>query len=160
MRDVSIQPLRIHCRVAPPFTRKVKRASLRRAAQAAFESAGEERSGELTLVVTDDARVKELNRVYRGVDSPTDVLAFGDTSEADGLLPPSTIYFGDVVISYPRTVEQAAAYGHPIEEELSLLVVHGVLHLLGYDHVQTSDQEEMWRVQSAALARLGIHWQP
>jgi probable rRNA maturation factor len=117
---------------------------------------------ELTVLFTDDAQIRELNRVYRGVDAVTDVLAFGEAAEAGNFVtPPEAVdYLGDVVVSYPRAVEQAAAYDHPAEEELAVLVVHGVLHLLGYDHEALNDGAEMWRVQSNALARLGIHWQP
>jgi len=153
---------KIHFRVAPEFSRKVKRASLRQAVRATFESSGEKRAGELTVVITDDVQISELNRIYRGVDSPTDVLAFSAAEEDKGFIafPKVVAYLGDVIVSYPRAVEQAAAYGHPIEEELLLLVVHGVLHLLGYDHERASDKDDMWRRQGAALAALGIHWQP
>jgi len=154
--------LRVHLQIAPAFVQRVARASLKRAVQAAFESTGGEAGGELTLVITDDAQVKELNRIYRGVDASTDVLAFSSTNEAGTFVPSAeaACYLGDIVISYPRAFEQAAAYGHPVEEELLLLVVHGVLHLLGYDHERDSDREEMWRMQSAALVSLGIKWQP
>ncbi len=162
MKGTRPQAIKTHLRVEPAFARKVRPSSLRRAVQAAFESAGEERRGELTLVVADDAQVRTLNRVYRDVDATTDVLAFGDAGEPDVFIPSpeATIYFGDIVVCYPRAVEQAAAYGHPVEDELSLLVVHGTLHLLGYDHERGSDREEMWRIQSAALARLDIDWRP
>jgi probable rRNA maturation factor len=154
--------LKIELRIAPEYTRKVRRSSLRQAVHAAFESAGQRRQGELTVVITNDEQVKELNRIYRGVDAPTDVLAFHHISEAEDAMPLSIapVYFGDIVISYPRAVEQAAEYGHPVEEELLLLVIHGALHLLGYDHEQASDKEEMWQIQNAALAKLGVLWQP
>ena len=160
MKNTGTQVLKIHLQIAPAFAPKVKRASLHRAVRAAFESAGRERTGELTVVITDDAEVKELNRVYRGVDASTDVLAFGDASEAGAFVPSpeADLYLGDIVISYPRAVEQATEYGHSTERELSVLVVHGVLHLLGYDHEEVDDRGAMWRVQSAALGRLGIHW--
>ena len=154
--------LQVHLRIDSAFAEKAKRSSLRQAVRTAFESTGEKRSGELTLVITDDTQVKKLNQAYRGVDAMTDVLAFGDSLVADSFVqsPEVPIYFGDIVISYPRSVEQATAHGHPVEEELSLLVIHGVLHLLGYDHEKESGRERMWLVQSTALARLGINWQP
>jgi probable rRNA maturation factor len=116
----------------------------------------------LTIVVTDDVHVRRLNRDYRGVDACTDVLAFGDRPEPGAFVsaPEASVYIGDVVISYPRATEQAADYGHAVEEELSVLVVHGVLHLLGYDHETPEDRDEMWRLQGAALGRLGLCWQP
>jgi probable rRNA maturation factor len=162
MKDTGTQALKIYLRIAPAFAATVEQASLRRAVQAAFESVGGEPAGELTVVITDDAEVKRLNRVYRGVDASTDVLAFGDVGGAGAFVPSpeADLYLGDIVISYPRAVEQAAEYGHSTERELSLLVVHGVLHLLGYDHEEMEDRGPMWRLQSAALGRLGIHWQP
>jgi len=162
MRNTRPRVPKVHFRIAPVFAKEVSRAGIRRAVQAAFEGAGTGRGGQLTVVVTDDARVRELNRTYRGVDASTDVLAFSDSDVAEAFVTPpeSAAYFGDVVVSYPRAVDQAAAYGHSTGDELLILVVHGVLHLLGYDHEEVDDREAMWRVQSAALLELGIHWQP
>ena len=153
--------LTVHVHVLPIYERDVERAQLQKAARAAFRCAGGQSSGALTVMVTDDAQIQELNRAYRDVDAATDVLAFGAAGEANGFIPPAeeTPYFGDIIISYPRAIEQAAAYGHPLPEELSLLVVHGTLHLLGYDHEQVDDKEKMWAAQNAALAQLGIRWQ-
>lgn len=110
---------------------------------------------ELTLVVSDDTQLIELNRRFRGVDGPTDVLSF-EMSAADGagaVSEDEPIYLGDVIISFPRAEAQARAAGHPTEEELDLLVVHGVLHLLGYDH-ETEDQKSvMWTRQEAVLGK-------
>jgi probable rRNA maturation factor len=104
------------------------------------------------------------------VDAPTDVLAFrfaqgsaiGQANDSAPFVssPDGASYLGDVVISYPTAVEQAMAYGHSTDQELQVLVIHGVLHLLGYDHEQPKQREEMWRLQSAALAGLGISRQP
>ncbi|MEM4725013.1 MAG: rRNA maturation RNase YbeY [Candidatus Hadarchaeum sp.] len=153
--------LKVNLRIAREYTRKVHQPSLRQAVRIAFESAGQEQQGELTVVITNDEEIAELNRMYRGVDAPTDVLAFShaDKDEVSFPFEGSMVYFGDIVISYPRAAEQASAYGHPIEEELLLLVIHGTLHLLGYDHEETGDKEEMWQIQNAALAKLGISWQ-
>ena len=153
---------RVHTQVDSTYARQLKRSRLREAVQAAFQSAGEMHSGELTLVITDDAHIQTLNRQYRGVDTPTDVLSFGAADGTPGFAaaPPAAGYLGDVVISYPRAVEQAGAYAHPEEEELLLLIVHGVLHLLGFDDEDPREKERMWYAQNAALAALGIHWQP
>jgi probable rRNA maturation factor len=152
----------VHIQVDSAYARQLKRSRLREAVQAAFQSAGEMHRGELTLVITDDAHIQTLNRQYRGVDTPTDVLSFGAADGTPGFAaaPPAVGYLGDVVISYPRAVEQAKAYAHAEEEELLLLVVHGVLHLLGFDDEDPNEKEKMWRVQSAALAGLDIRWQP
>jgi probable rRNA maturation factor len=154
--------VKIHCQVNHPFSRKVKRAGLRQAVHAALDSAAEQRAGALTLLITDDAHIKELNLAYRGIDTPTDVLSFGSAEAGSGFVssPSTEIYWGDIVISYPRAFEQASTFGHPATEEVWLLIIHGVLHLLGYDHEQIEDQEQMWSVQRAALANLGIQWQP
>jgi len=135
---------------------------LRRAIQAAFAGSDQAPGGELTVVVTDDAHVERLNRTYRGVSAPTDVLAFGVTETLDrfALPPEAGPYLGDIVISYPRAVEQAAEYGHSVLDELLILAVHGALHLLGYDHESAEDKEGMWCAQAEALAQLAISWQP
>ena len=95
---------------------------------------------EVSVLVTDDATLHRLNRDYRGVDAPTDVLSFADDEADDDsspafVRPPATArYLGDLALSYERVVAQAAEYGHSRERELAFLTVHGVLHLLGYDH--------------------------
>jgi len=152
----------VHIEVAPAFARKVRKTTLRRAAQATLESAARAAEAELTILVTDDARVQELNRTYRHVDAPTDVLSFGQTGDRALFVPAPNVdaYLGDVVISYPTAAAQAAAYGHSTQDELQVLVVHGVLHLLGYDHEHVEEREEMWRLQSAVLDQLGIFWEP
>jgi len=153
--------LTVGVQILPAYAGNVKRTHLQKAARAAFRSAGGQGAGALTVMVTDDAQVRDLNRVYRRVDAPTDVLAFTEAAGADGFIVPrgETQYWGDIIISYARAMEQAATYGHPVEEELSLLVVHGMLHLLGYDHEQAGDKRKMWELQNAALVQLGIPWQ-
>jgi probable rRNA maturation factor len=154
--------LKVNVRILPEYARDVEPAELQRAARAAFKSAGAQSGGALTVLVTDDAQVRELNRAYRRVDAATDVLAFGEVGEGNGFISPpeGSKYWGDIVISCPRATEQAAADGHPLQEELSLLVVHGALHLMGYDHEQADDKEKMWTAQHAALVQLGIAWLP
>ncbi len=153
--------LQLHVQLDVAVRRKARHADLRRAVEAALESAGRQCTGELTVFITDDARVRELNRHYRGVDVPTDVLAFGGAGDAEAFVtsPEASSYLGDVVISYPRALEQSAEHGHSVEEELLILVVHAALHLLGYDHEQIEDADAMWSAQETALARLGIRWQ-
>jgi probable rRNA maturation factor len=109
----------------------------------------------LTVVITDDESVAVLNRQYRGVDGPTDVLSFpADTPPVaiDGEPP----YLGDLIIAYPYASSQAAREGHDLQESLMLLVVHGTLHLLGYDHDTPSGRADMWAVQETALVALQI----
>jgi len=108
---------------------------------------------DLTIVLTDDRQLHELNLDYLGVDAPTDVLSF-PASESD----PETgsTYLGDILISIPRTMQQAEAAGHPVEAEAQLLVVHGVLHLLGHDHADESEKSVMWAEQAKVLEQLGL----
>lgn len=110
-------------------------------------------AGDLTILLTDDAQVHELNRQYLGIDAPTDVLSF-PAGEAD----PDTgvTYLGDVIISVPQAGAQALAAGHALEAEIQLLVVHGVLHLLGHDHAQTEAKGRMWAAQAEVLNQLGL----
>jgi probable rRNA maturation factor len=122
------------------------------AADQALKFARLEQEAELTLVLTDDAQVHELNLNYRQVDAPTDVLSF-----PAGEMDPDTgnLYLGDIVISVPRAQIQAETEGHSLEAELRLLVVHGVLHLLGYDHANEDEMAMMWSAQSQILSMLG-----
>src|SRR5512141_1062730 len=126
---------------------------LERAARAVLEHESESGDHDLSIVLTDNARLHELNLSYLGVDSPTDVLSF-PASETD----PETgaRYLGDILISIPRAQEQADAAGHPLESEVQLLVVHGVLHLLGHDHAQAGEKARMWKAQAEILERLGL----
>ncbi len=146
---------RIDVQVAPLFAGKVDVDLLRRATAEALRREGVEGEIALSVVVTDDEAVRELNRQFRDVDAPTDVLAFGSGEESDFVTAPEEpVYLGDVVISYPRALAQAEEYGHSVDRELALLAVHGVLHLLGYDHVDEAERAEMWARQDEILERL------
>ncbi|GAI58439.1 unnamed protein product, partial [marine sediment metagenome] len=103
---------------------------------------------EMSLVFTDSETVQRLNRDYRGVDESTDVLAFymlpQHGADADFVSPPDDItHLGEVIISYPKTEEQAKEQGHSTEQELTLLIIHGILHLLGYDHEKPEEEAKM-----------------
>jgi probable rRNA maturation factor len=116
---------------------------------------------ELAVVVTDDDALRELNRRHRDVDAPTDVLAFANEARGPFVdAPDEPRYLGDVVISFHRAVAQAAEVGHDTQSELRLLVVHGILHLLGYDDQTDAARAKMWRVQSDILRSLGIDAHP
>lgn len=131
----------------PPF----KVSLLKRAAEVALShQAGH---GNLTIVLTDDAQLQELNRDYLGVDAPTDVLSF-PASETDP--DAGAAYLGDILLSVPRAEAQARSAGHPAADEAQLLVVHGVLHLLGHDHGTKREKAKMWKAQAAILLNLGL----
>ena len=132
-----------------PFSHEL----LQQAAQAALSHQKESLDVELSIVLTDDARLHELNRDYLGVDAPTDVLSF-PASETD----PETgaRYIGDILISIPYATRSAEKAGHPLESEVQLLVVHGVLHLLGHDHEEPKEKTKMWKAQAEILESLGL----
>ena len=120
----------------------------RRIAQTVLRSEGVVPPYEVSLVFTDSETVRRLNRDYRGIDEPTDVLAFYMLPQKEGddsfALPPDGVTrLGEVIISYPQAAEQAREQGHPTERELTLLIIHGVLHLLGYDHEESEEEAEM-----------------
>ena len=106
----------------------------------------------LSVVISDDALLRQLNRQFMGVDAATDVLSF-PSDEIDPEMDER--YIGDVIISYSRAAAQANVSGHSLPVELQLLVVHGVLHLLGYDHTDPSQKEVMWSLQGTILKKLG-----
>jgi probable rRNA maturation factor len=162
--EPNSSPPTIHIQAADLLTREasslpVDLADLERAARLALESARPaDPTGspslplELSLVLTDDAALHDLNREYLDIDAPTDVLAF-PAGESD---PDSqALYLGDVVISYERAQEQATAGGHSLQAELRLLVVHGVLHLLGHDHADEIQKAAMWSIQAGILSAFG-----
>lgn len=112
------------------------------------------RSAEVSVSVVTDESIHELNREARGVDRPTDVLSFPVFDEDFGV---GRAVLGDIVISYETALRQAEEYGHSIEREIAFLTVHSMLHLLGYDH-ETSEQEEkeMFARQEDILTVIGI----
>ena len=126
---------------------------LERAARAALEHESASLDSNLTIVLTDDARIQELNRDYLGIEAPTDVLSF-PASETDPETGSS--YLGDILISLPYAARSAAQAGHPLEAEVQLLVVHGVLHLLGHDHAKVREKAKMWKAQAEILESLGL----
>ena len=120
---------------------------------------------ELGLVITTQERVRGLNRSYRGKDAPTDVLAFymvsasGETGaeSADFVTPPDgVLHLGEVIISYPQAVIQAKEHRHSVKKELAILIIHGVLHLLGYDHEEPELERQMRAREKAILSQVEV----
>ena len=126
---------------------------LERAAKAALKHQTGSARGNLTLVLTDNRRLRKLNRDYLGIDAPTDVLSF-PASEPD----PETgsRYLGDILISIPYARKGARQAGNSLEAEVQLLVAHGVLHLLGHDHAKPKVKAMMWKAQREILKSLGL----
>lgn len=119
---------------------------------ATFEQTGN-LSRELTVQLASGEKVRELNRRFRGLDRPTDVLAFPAAQDASN--SPEE-YLGDIIISVPQAAEQAGERDHSLQDELTLLAIHGLLHLLGFDHADQAGRREMWAAQNDVLARLGL----
>ena len=109
-------------------------------------------TSQLTLVLTDNDQLHQLNAQFRGKDAPTDILSF----PAEPMVGMEN-YLGDIVVSVAYAEKHAQAEGHTLLAELQLLAVHGTLHLLGYDDIDPIEKKEMWAVQTAVLNKLGLH---
>lgn len=146
--------LELDVQVDEAFAAQVDEVALRRVVQEALRAEGVTDPVELGLLVVDDARIQALNRQYLAHDWPTDVIAFGlEGGDLDFVTPPNGVrYLGDAVVSYPRAVEQSAEQGHSPARELACLVVHGVLHLLGYDDQTAAERDDMNRRMEAAVS--------
>jgi probable rRNA maturation factor len=127
--------------VSPALVRRV----LRRAAEVP-EIVARLPEGEATVAVriTDDDELRHLNKTYAGEDHATDVLSFQGVGS----------HLGDIAVSWPRVLDQAQQWGHDEKDELSILLVHGFLHLLGWDHATPAETEEMWRLTYIPLTGL------
>ena len=152
----SCPNLRLEVDVAPDFAGEVDRDLLTQVVCATLESQGISGPVELSVVVTNDAEIQALNREYRNKDCPTDVLSFSQVEGPAGFpLPPGAAQpLGDVVISFDRVRAQAKEYGHSERRELGYLAVHGLLHLLGFDHATEAERKRMRAAEDAALAEL------
>jgi len=130
------------------------RAVLRKAA----DVYGLTENNEVSLVFCDDAYIQNLNRDYRGKDQPTDVLSFAlnEGEEPEIVDGPVQVLLGDIIISLETAARQAEEYNHSLEREVAYLTVHGMLHLLGYDHMTEEDKAEMRLEEEHVLSLLGI----
>ncbi len=151
----SLSETRVEVQIDDALAESVPADLLAHAARASLRQQGVEGPAELAIVITGDATLRRLNRTYRGIDAPTDVLAFG-SERVDGFVTPSSAvrYLGDVIISLPRAEAQARDVGHSVAAELRLLTVHGVLHLLGHDHAESEEKAAMWLAQGEILREL------
>jgi probable rRNA maturation factor len=128
---------------------------LRDAAAATLHHLGVDQSAALTILLADDSTLHVLNQQFLGEDRPTDVLSFPAGEPLPGMNDLAG-YLGDLALAVPYATRQAQAKGHEPAAELQLLVVHGVLHLLGYDHATREERAVMWRIQAGILAQLGL----
>jgi probable rRNA maturation factor len=125
--------------------------ALERLASAAMEREGLA-PAELSVLITDDETVRKLNRRYAGEDLPTDVLAFSLREGEEFSSAGDVVRLGDVIISYPTARRQAEEAARSVEAEIHHLLVHGILHLLGYDHVEPAEEERMREREREVLA--------
>jgi len=147
----------IDIQIAPHYLEEIDASWLQGVALETLRQEGRAEPLEMSLVITDDIGIRELNRQFRGVDAPTDVLAFAADENVDFVTPNEVPpYLGDVVISFTRAQEQAREQGHSVREEMALLVIHGILHLLGYDDEEESARATMWARQKEILDALDL----
>ena len=163
---------RIDVQIFDEFASVVAEPSVLEVVAAALESESCDPDTHVSVVIADDEVVRELNRQHRGLDENTDVLSFSFTHEGeyygeeerdksetdiDFVLPPTEnedVSLGEIIISYPQTCRQAEQAGHPVGQELTVLLVHGVLHLLGYDHEEPDDEATMKAATSRAMGQM------
>lgn len=147
---------RVNVRVLPGCGGRVPAAELRRTARAVLAAEEVAEDVEVEVVIADAETVRDLNRRFRGQDEPTDVLSFGATEgEAFVASPDEPPSLGEVIVCLPVAEEQAHRVGRPVAGEVAHLVVHGLLHILGYDHEEPREGERMKRREDELLAALG-----
>ena len=134
------------------------RMLIRRCCHAVLELESFESPAEISVTFTDNEGIRELNKQYRDIDAPTDVLSFpmGENGEYDTNLETGAKILGDVVISVEKAVEQADAFGHSLQREIGYLTAHSVLHLLGYDHIENMDKVRMREKEELVMEQLGL----
>ena len=142
--------------IEPEFARRVQADWLTGIARITLEH---EDVGDcqLSVAVTTDAEIHALNRQYADEDKPTDVLSFSQEEGESFVAPPDEPrHLGDVIISLETAERQASEAGHDLDAEMAHLLAHGILHLLGYDHIEAADEREMRDRERAVLAKAGI----
>ncbi len=113
---------------------------------------------EISISIVDNKEIHSLNLKHRGIDRPTDVLSFPLIDHSKEKLPSdgSKIYFGDIVISIEKAMDQAEEYGHSLNREIGFLTAHSMLHLLGYDHMTPEEEKVMFKKQEEILNIMGL----
>ena len=143
----------INLKVSPAYKAKVDTDLLVKTAQYAIDCV----LGlpvDVSIAIVGDRKIQQLNKRFRQIDAPTDVLSFS----SDAVDPSTGVpYLGDIVISLPSAQRNALNSGHPLMDEMQLLIVHGILHLDGYDHDTKKNKDSMWKLQEKILTNLGIH---
>lgn len=157
----GMSPLELSLLIEPSYRDELDAALIEKAVSCALETEGARYATEVSVAVTGDEAVAELNQRFRGKTGTTDVLSFamsgGDVGEGGFVSPPSGKQdLGEVIISYPQAKRQAEGLGHDTRDEIAFLTIHGVFHLLGYDHEIGSEAELMKEMETRALGEMGI----
>ncbi len=138
----------------PTVINKKEEKLIKKAINTVLKAENFGRGAEVSVTVVDDESIHVMNRESRGVDRPTDVLSFPVFDDDFGV---GLAVLGDIVISYETAVRQAKEYGHSVEREIAFLTVHSMLHLLGYDHeTSPEDEKEMFTRQEEILTLMGL----
>ncbi len=134
------------------------RMLIRRCCHAVLQLENFDEPAEISVTFTDNEGIKELNKQYRNIDAPTDVLSFpmGENGVYDTNRETGAKILGDVVISVEKAVEQAEAYDHSLQREIGYLTAHSVLHLLGYDHLESLERVRMREKEELVMEQLGL----
>lgn len=144
------------------FKGKISKRWLRDVASAVLATENVDLATEMGVLITDQDHIKELNWSYRGLNEPTDVLSFymfGETKPDDRnyVPPPDNVrHLGEVIISYPQAVTQAKEHHHRVKKEIAFLIIHGILHLLEYDHHKAAEVKRMQSRETAILNKIGV----
>lgn len=147
----------IDVHVEAAFLERVNADWIKQVARRVLEEEGEKGATyEASVVIVDSRTIQELNRDYRGIDEPTDVLSFGllarqEDAVAFVLPPDNVLHIGEVIVSYPQAEEQAEEQAHPVRQELAQLIIHGMLHLLGYDHEESEKEADRMQDKEATI---------
>jgi probable rRNA maturation factor len=153
MSDQATILLQVQADLAPPNS--LPRERLEAAAQTVLAMHEVAANAMVSLIIGTDEQLRDMNLRYRDVDSVTDILSFPSQPLPQGV-DEDAGYLGDIIIALPYVMSRAKREGHDLHDELILLLVHGVLHLLGYDHDTAENQTEMWKIQAEALAKLDV----
>lgn len=147
----------INISIIDEYKGKLEEEPLRLTALTVLAHQGKSPDTEVNIVITDIKTIKKLNKEYRGYNEATDVLSF-----ESGVVDPETevLILGDIIISYPTAKENAKEHKNDELEEIQLLVAHGCLHLLGFDHDNEDNKQKMWRAQDEILSTINVKARP